>query len=91
MTVEELIAALAKYPPDAEVIVTTQAHYPLEAQVAGVVSRRAALDADRAEDADAAHPDDPDDSVNAERQVLLVEGEHLGYGIRGAWRAVRCG
>jgi hypothetical protein len=86
MTAKELIDALANYPPDAEVILVSQAHYPLENAIAGVVSRREALDADRdADDAD----EDPDDAEGAERQVLLVEGEHLGYGIRGAWRAIR--
>jgi hypothetical protein len=87
MTAKELIDALANYHPDAEVILVSQAHYPLENSLAGVVSRREALDADRDEaDAD---EEDADDADGAERQVLLVEGEHLGYGIRGAWRAVR--
>jgi hypothetical protein len=87
MTAKELIDALANYHPDAEVILVSQSHYPLENSLAGVVSRREALDADRDEaDAD---EEDADDTDGAERQVLLVEGEHLGYGIRGAWRAVR--
>jgi hypothetical protein len=87
MTAKELIDALANYHPDAEVVLVSQSHYPLENAIAGVVSRREALDADRDEaDAD---EDNPDDAEGAERQVLILEGEHLGYGIRGAWRAIR--
>ena len=92
MTVKDLLELLANFDPDAEVVLATQAHYPLEHALAGVVSRRAALAADRADDEDDvedARRDDARIGDAGDPVVLLVEGTHIGYGIRGAWDAVR--
>lgn len=77
MTVQELRDLLEGMDDDLEVRMAIQPSYPLEFGVQGV-----ALHSEfrRAEDDD----DDPDDF---EECVYIVQGEHIGYGHRGAWEA----
>ena len=77
MTVRELMERLEDMNPDAEVHLMYQRHYPLESTLLGVCESSDLLD-----DEDADEDDEGNDDV-----VFLVEGEHVGYGMKSAWRA----
>jgi hypothetical protein len=77
MKVQELIEALSELDPEAEVRWMGQPHWPLEYTIRGVTCRSELVDDDEDED-DSSNEDKPDD-------VILVEGEHVGYGNRNAW------
>ncbi|MGE0325895.1 MAG: hypothetical protein AB7K71_28630 [Polyangiaceae bacterium] len=75
MKVGELMAILEEHDEDAEVILVTQANYPLEHALGGVALRSEYLDSDGGRLGNGKQTSD----------VLLVEGQSLGYGSRSAW------
>jgi hypothetical protein len=79
MTVQDLIELLQEYNPDARVVLAYQSHYPLEHELRGLTTRHELVEADADDDADSHEDDDLDD-------VILVDGEFLGYGSRAAWK-----
>lgn len=97
MKVHELIAILEDCDPEAEVLLATQPHYPLEFRLAGVTVREEMLDgSERGEDGDSDEEggDDEGEGPFSEEpigdgcrrnDVLLVEGGQLRYGDRDAW------
>jgi hypothetical protein len=80
MTVHELIEALKKLDGSANVILCEQPRYPVEHRLAGVVRRASCV---------GEHDGLRCDAGRTPSDVLLVEGEWLGYGEGGAWRAAR--
>jgi hypothetical protein len=74
MTVAELIERLQEMNPEAEVHVMLQQHWPMESTLLGVCEGEDLLE--EHDDADADHD-----------VVFLVEGEHVGRGLKSAWRA----
>ena len=77
MKVRELIGRLSEYSEEAEVRVMHQPRYPLEHDLAGVVSRH---EIDAHEGKETAH-DEPE-------VVYLLEGGQVGYGRGAAWEAM---
>jgi hypothetical protein len=80
MTVDELIAALKAFDGNASVFLCEQPRYPVEHRLAGVVRRAQCVEE---------HDEPRSDACRSPEDVLLVEGEWLGYGEGGAWRAAR--
>jgi hypothetical protein len=80
MKVRELIELLGGFDEEAEVVLTTQANYPMEHTVSGVARR-----ADIFEQP-GLHRQARDSAPN---DVLLVEGRWLRYGDLAAWDAAR--
>jgi len=80
MKVKELIESLRECDPEANVVLTTQPRWPLEYQIAGLVTREGCRDESGLIQAGAGQ---------APNDVILVEGEQLGYGEREAWAAAR--
>lgn len=80
MKVRQLVDLLSKCDADAEVVIATAPHWPMEHRVAGVALRADchALEGDTKYDADASSGD-----------VLLVEGGWRRYGHRSAWDVAR--
>lgn len=74
MTVRELMERLEDMNPDAEVHVMLQKHYPMQSKLFGVCE---------SEDL----REDGDDERAGHDVVFLVEGDHVGYGLKSAWRA----
>jgi len=74
MTVRELMERLEEMNPDAEVHVMLQRHYPMQSKLLGVCESEDLLE-------------DEDDERAGSDVVFLVEGDHVGYGVRSAWRA----
>ncbi len=76
MKVSKLLEALQDCDPDARVILATQSHRPLESHAIGIVQRDW-YDADPDATSREGRPND----------VLILEGDQIGYGIRAAWDA----
>jgi hypothetical protein len=102
MKVHELISILEDCDPEAEVLLSTQPHYPMEYAVAGIAVREEVLgdhgdedeaEADAPESKDAPEGEGPysEDLGQGTRRndVLLLEGHHLRYGDRDAWNNPR--
>jgi len=79
MTVSELMARLEDLNPDAEVRLMIQRHYPMESRVYGICDGQ---ELKGEEDDD----DEPDDE-ESEAVVYIMEGTHIGYGLKRAWEA----
>jgi hypothetical protein len=73
MKVKDLLAILRETDPEANVVLNTQPHYPLEHALSGVVVRSDYSDLDGP--VAGSKPND----------VLLLEGSQLRYGARMAW------
>jgi hypothetical protein len=81
MNVSELIGMLQGFDPNLEVRLAIQPRYPLELSI-GKVTLLSEIDRDVAEDdADVEAGDAP----SREDYVMLLEGGHIGYGVRNAW------
>lgn len=90
MTIDELIDRLTEYRDahsgDTEVRLMTQANYPFEYNIAGVVANVEMED----EDGESIY-EDPELDENGDLEsppdpvVYLVEGDQLGYGTKAAW------
>lgn len=76
MKVKELIESLRECDPEANVVFTIQPRWPLEYQIAGLVTREDCRDESGSIRTGAGQ---------APNDVILVEGEQLGYGERDAW------
>ncbi|KKK90817.1 hypothetical protein LCGC14_2719230 [marine sediment metagenome] len=74
MKVSKLLEALQDCDPDARVILATQSHRPLESHAIGIVQR------DEYED-----EDECDEGGRKPNDVLILEGDQIGYGNRKAW------
>jgi len=72
VTVRELIAKLESMNPGARVLIAAYPEWPSEIEIAGVVERKHIEESDRD-----VHWE-PDD-------VLLLEGDKVGFGSRFAW------
>lgn len=84
MTVQELIARLEDYDPEAEVRLMTQEQWPFENAVCGVCSGEQLV------------PDGPDEEPDPAAglsdppaPVYIVEGAQLRYGSKSAWEVCR--
>ena len=83
MTIDELIERLEEYREmiggEAEVRLMTQANWPFENTIHGLVSG--------AEINDSADEDDPEDDgdVDDDAVLYICEGTQLGYGTKRAW------
>ena len=73
MKVKDLFAILRDLDPEANVVLATQPHYPMEYALSGVALRSDVSEAENT--SSGARPND----------VLLLEGAHLRYGSRDAW------
>ena len=78
MKAKTLISLLNECDPEANVVVATQPRWPLEYQIADLVTREDCRDESGSIRAGAGQ---------APNDVILVEGEQLGYGEREAWAA----
>ena len=85
MTINELISHLEEYREymggDAEVRMMTQAAWPFEYDIAGVVSGEE-INSDPLDEGD-------DNDVEDDNIVYIVEGQQLKYGSKRAWDLVR--
>ena len=76
MKVKELIELLNGCDAEANVVFATQPRWPLEYQIAGLVTREDCRDESGLVRTGVGQ---------APNDVILVEGEQLGYGERDAW------
>lgn len=80
MKVKDLIKALERCNPEAEVIICSQPNYPMENSLARVVTREETMDMCTADDPTWASRDG-----EQKDDVLLAEGSWLRYGSKDAW------
>ena len=78
MTIRELIEELEEIAneigdDEIEVRLMTQEHYPLEAEIHGVVDCETLVD------------DNGNDSEEETPIVYITEGRNIGYGMKSAW------
>jgi len=77
MNVKELMDILQKQDPNAQVKLISQPNWPLEYDIKGIVTRD--------------DLNDEDNHIRSRRpqntpsDVLIVEGEQIGYGSKAAW------
>jgi hypothetical protein len=74
MKVRELMERLEEMSPEAEVHIMYQRNYPLQSTLLGICESADLLE-------------DEDDERAGSDVVFLVEGDHVGYGLKSAWRA----
>jgi hypothetical protein len=87
MKVKDLIEALECYNPEADVTLMIQRTYPLLVSLEGVTCNK---DVEFAKICEDGGDEDADADTDADETVVyLLEGSHLGYGIRTAWSADR--
>ncbi len=81
MNVSELVEMLQGFDPDLEVRLAIQPSYPLELSI-GKVTLLSEIGRDGAEDDEDV---EEGDAPSREDYVMLLEGGHIGYGVRNAW------
>ncbi len=81
MNVSELLEMLQGFDPDLEVRLAIQPSYPLELSI-GKVTLLSEIGRDGAEDDEDV---EEGDAPSREDYVMLLEGGHIGYGVRNAW------
>jgi hypothetical protein len=74
MKVRELMERLEEMNPAAEVHIMYQRNYPLQSTLLGICESEDLLE------------DEGDERAGSD-VVFLVEGDHVGYGLKSAWRA----
>jgi hypothetical protein len=80
MTVKELMDILQRQDPNAQVKLISQPNWPLEHDIKGIVNCDDLSDEDNH-----VRPRRPS---NTPSDVLIVEGEQIGYGPKAAWTVI---
>ena len=81
MKVRELIEELEAHDGDAEVLIGSQAQWPFEYAVHGIIDRAEVVRAEAEADEPESTPD-PDEKAS---DVFIVEGTQLRYGSKAMW------
>ena len=84
MTVRELIEALERHDPDANVLLGIQPSWPFEHRIRGLAARRDFADVD---DELAEEPTDSFSTDGRPNDVLICEGGQVRYGDRSMFDA----